>query len=340
MGEAACVGTIVCMDKILKELRVWDRYAQEATACVGRGSNAYIAGTSRLTAADCALFPVLAWLVRHGCPMEFALPHLWKYFFSMTHLQCVRKSTPTGWDTWSNAEKAGMDLWRKGVNVTRAVQNVLPSSAGANPCGASVPASVEADMDAGAGAGTGTGTGAGTGAGAGAGAGTEAAVGCGSEDASAEAPETPAVLCTTTVERVLQRTDLEDVARAAGDVMVVSTAEYAAIKAAGGVGALGRNPRRRPFVPKPKANDSVEYTSETYNRDGYGKDKCVLVCGLLCVCLCACGRVGVSFLHSVFVYFLVCACAYVCVCVASHPACSLCVRHSPGFAISFLVAGL
>ena len=95
----------------------------DATTGSGGAHTSFLAGTTSITAADCAMFPVLAWLQRHGMVLRHYFPALGRYFTLMANQSAVRRSTPVGWDTWSLDEKPGFNLWNKGAQVAVGVHD-------------------------------------------------------------------------------------------------------------------------------------------------------------------------------------------------------------------------
>eukprot|EP01064_Diplonema_japonicum_P031492 TRINITY_DN5661_c0_g5_i1.p1 TRINITY_DN5661_c0_g5~~TRINITY_DN5661_c0_g5_i1.p1 ORF type:complete len:835 (+),score=208.17 TRINITY_DN5661_c0_g5_i1:69-2573(+) len=94
---------------LVKEFKVWDEYAK------GGG---FLCGTPSLNIADCAFFPILAFCVRRGMVIaDLELQNLEKYWQKMVGLSSVRRSTPSGWDTWDPTERAGNNVWAKAITL-------------------------------------------------------------------------------------------------------------------------------------------------------------------------------------------------------------------------------
>eukprot|EP01059_Diplonema_ambulator_P004568 TRINITY_DN14292_c0_g1_i1.p1 TRINITY_DN14292_c0_g1~~TRINITY_DN14292_c0_g1_i1.p1 ORF type:complete len:737 (+),score=212.21 TRINITY_DN14292_c0_g1_i1:334-2544(+) len=94
---------------LIKELKVWDGY------CKG---DAFLCGTPKMNIADCAFFPILMFCVRRGMVIKnLGLKNLERYWGMMVGLSSVRRSTPSGWDTWDPREKPGCNAWAKAVTL-------------------------------------------------------------------------------------------------------------------------------------------------------------------------------------------------------------------------------
>lgn len=144
---SAATAAVESQAKVLKELAVWEDYAAAASIAAGADAPFYIAGTDALSVADCAMFPVLAWLVRHGFPLltgpgSRKFPNLARYFNHMKSLPSVRRSVPVGWDTVDESEDAGFNLVGKCVGLARRLRDVDPAPEGLSP--GSVDAVIEA----------------------------------------------------------------------------------------------------------------------------------------------------------------------------------------------------
>ncbi|OAT09370.1 hypothetical protein BDBG_05163 [Blastomyces gilchristii SLH14081] len=57
----------------------------------------FLAGTHTLSLADCALYPILAYMVHRGFVFTERFEGLERYYGDMTRLECVQRARPEGW---------------------------------------------------------------------------------------------------------------------------------------------------------------------------------------------------------------------------------------------------
>jgi glutathione S-transferase len=77
---------------LFEELRFWETYASN--------SKKFIAGGEEFTLADCAFYPLLAYMLRRGFELDGKWPGLNRYYNAVWDMEggAARKAQPEGWD--------------------------------------------------------------------------------------------------------------------------------------------------------------------------------------------------------------------------------------------------
>ncbi|KKZ67346.1 hypothetical protein EMCG_06965 [[Emmonsia] crescens] len=78
---------------IYDELDFWERHVTAAHAAGKR----FLASTDGLSLADCAFYPILAYMVHRGFAFTEREKGLERYYEDMTGLECVKRARPEGW---------------------------------------------------------------------------------------------------------------------------------------------------------------------------------------------------------------------------------------------------
>jgi glutathione S-transferase len=75
--------------KVEEEMKFWETYAS--------ASGKFIAG-DEFTLADCAFYPILAYMCHRGLELDVAhWPRLKAYYDRVSAMECARKALPQGW---------------------------------------------------------------------------------------------------------------------------------------------------------------------------------------------------------------------------------------------------
>ncbi|OJD14674.1 hypothetical protein AJ78_04998 [Emergomyces pasteurianus Ep9510] len=86
------------------ELAFWETHVTTAHAAGKR----FLAGTDDLSLADCAFYPILAYMVHRGFVFTERFQGLEQYYWDVTGLVCVKRARPEGWGDGSGRGKTNV----------------------------------------------------------------------------------------------------------------------------------------------------------------------------------------------------------------------------------------